>query len=314
VTILDHGELRVVEHDDPRPGTGQILVRVCSAGLNGADQLQRRGRYPAPPGAPPDIPGLEFAGEVVETGADARRFAVGDRVMGIVAGGGQAELVVTHERLAMPVPNGMDCDAAGGFAEVFVTAHDALFAQADLRPGERVLITGAAGGVGTAAIQLATAAGARPVASVRRAPLHDAVSALGATEVVTPDQVPDLAPVDVILELVGAPSLTVALQRLAPGGRVAVIGVGAGVRAEIDLLALMRVRGRLHGSTLRARPLEDKALATRRVEREVLPALAAGRLHVPVDRTFALDEAEAAYDRFAAGGKLGKIVLATGAA
>src|SRR3954466_9045670 len=165
-TIRD-GEVRTEEHPDPEPGSGEILVRVRAAGLNGADMLQRRGRYPAPPGAPQDIPGLELAGEVAATGPGATRFAEGDRVMAVVAGGGQAELAVVHERAAMPVPDALDWPAAGGFPEGFTTAHDAIFTQAGLPPGERLLVHGAAGGVGTAAIQLGRTAGARVTATVR---------------------------------------------------------------------------------------------------------------------------------------------------
>src|SRR5688500_11469395 len=220
-TIRD-GEVLVAEHPDPEPGAGELLVRVRAAGLNGADILQRAGAYPAPPGAPADIPGLELAGEVVARGPGAERFADGDRVMAIVAGGGQAELAVVHERVAMPVPGGLDWPQAGGVAEVFTTAHDALFTNAGLSPGERVLVHGGAGGVGTAAIQLARAAGARVTATVRRPELREAVNELGA-EAVDPEQFADRGPFDVILELVGAPNLAGNLQALATGGRIWVI-------------------------------------------------------------------------------------------
>jgi putative PIG3 family NAD(P)H quinone oxidoreductase len=309
VTIQEGGGLTVAEHPDPEPGAGEILVRVRAAGLNGADLQQRAGRYPAPPGWPQDIPGLEFAGEVAATGPGATRFTTGDRVMGIVGGGGQAELVVTHERAVMPVPDALSWEQAGGFPEVFLTAHDAIVTQAGLRPGERLLVNGAAGGVGTAAVQLARIVGAAPIASVRHPELHDGVRALGAAHVVVPDDVADLGPFHVVLELVGAPNLRTDLSGLATGGRIVVIGVGAGAKTEINLLALMGSRGRILGSTLRARPLEEKALVTRRVEHEVLPLVDDGRVVVPIDATFPLAQAVAAYDHFAAGGKLGKIVL-----
>src|ERR687892_1003674 len=167
VTVSD-GELRVEERPDPSPGKGEVLVRVRAAGINGADMLQRKGAYPAPPGSPPDIPGLELAGEVAALGPGAQRFAEGDRVMAIVGGGGQAELAVVHERAVMPVPEGLDWPQAGGVPEVFATAHDAIFSQAGLRPGERLLVHGAAGGVGTAAVQLGRVCGARVTATVRR--------------------------------------------------------------------------------------------------------------------------------------------------
>jgi NADPH:quinone reductase len=310
VTISDQ-EIAIEQHPDPVPGVGEVLVRVRAAGLNGADMMQRRGLYPAPPGSPQDIPGLELAGEVVGLGAHdpgAARFEIGDRVMAIVGGGGQAELIVVHERQLMPVPAALDWPAAGGLPEVFVTAHDALFTQAELRPGERLLVHGGAGGVGTAAIQLARATGATAVATVRREELRAQVTALGA-EAIAPEGFAEHGPFDVILELVGAPNLGENMNALATGGRLCVIGVSAGVKGELNLLALMGKRARIHGSTLRARPLEEKALAARALEREVLPLFAAGALRVPIAETFPLEDAAAAYERFAAGGTLGKVVL-----
>jgi NADPH2:quinone reductase len=306
-TIRD-GSVVVGEHPDPEPARGEILVRVHAAGLNGADMLQRKGAYPAPPGAPQDIPGLELAGEVVARGSDAERFSQGDRVMAVVGGGGQAELAVVHERAAMPVPDALEWPAAGGFPEVFTTAHDAIFTQAELQAGERLLVHGAAGGVGTAAVQIARAAGARVTATVRNPELRAEVEKLGATAI-DPEGFEERGPFDVVLELVGGPNMAGNLKALATGGRIAVIGVGAGPKAELNLVALMGKRGRIHGSTLRARPLEQKADAARRVERNVLPLIESGAVHVPIAETFPLDSVEDAYDRFAAGGKLGKIVL-----
>jgi NADPH:quinone reductase len=301
--------LVVEQRPDPEPARGELLVRVKAAGLNGADMLQLRGGYPAPPGSPPDIPGLELAGEVVEAGPDAERFAVGDRVMAVVGGGGHAELAVVHERAAMPVPDALDWPEAGGLPEVFTTAHDAIFSQAGLRPGEHLLVHGAAGGVGTAAVQLGRAAGARVTATVRREELRPQVERLGA-HAIAPDGFAEQGPYDVVLELVGASNLADNLKSLATGGRISVIGIGGtGPVGEINLLAVMGKRARIHGSTLRARPLEEKAIAMRLVEKEVLPLFEGGELTVPVAETFPLDEVEAAYERFQAGGKLGKIVL-----
>ena len=305
---IREGQVLVAEHPDPAPGAGEILVRVRAAGLNGADILQRAGRYPAPPGAPQDIPGLELAGEVVARGPGAGRFSEGARVMAIVAGGGQAEPAVLHERAAMPVPDSLGWAEAGGAAEVFATAYDALFEQAGLRPGERLLVHGGAGGVGTAAIQLAAAAGARVTATVRTEELRPEVERLGA-RALAPEGYEEHGPFDVVLELVGAPNLAGSLAALEIGGRIAVIGVSAGAKAELNLLALMGKRARIHGSTLRARPLEEKAALMRRVERHVLPLLEAGQVRVPVSGTFPLERAPEAYERFAAGGKLGKIVM-----
>jgi NADPH2:quinone reductase len=308
VTIRE-GEVVIEEHPDPVPGRGEVLVRIHAAGLNGADIMQRRGFYPAPAGSPPDIPGLELAGEVAALGEGAERFEIGDRAMAIVGGGGQAELATVHERQLMGVPGGLDWPAAGGLPEVFTTAHDALFTQAGLRPGEHLLVHGGAGGVGTAAIQLARAAGARVTATVRREELRGQVRELGA-DAVDPEGFAEHGPFDVILELVGAPNIPGDLGALATDGRIAVIGVSAGAKAEVNLLALMGKRARIHGSTLRARPLEEKALTARRMEREVLPLIEAGSVRVLVAETFPLEAAAAAYERFEAGGKLGKIVLA----
>ena len=306
-TIRDQ-EIVIEEHPDPVPGAGEILVAVKAAGLNGGDMMQRRGLYPAPPGSPQDIPGMEFAGEVVALGPDTSRFAAGQRVMGIVGGGAQAELVKIHERVAMPVPEGVGWADAGGLPEVFTTAHDAVFVQAGLRPGERLLVHGGAGGVGTAAIQLARATGASVTATVRNEDLREQVAALGALAVPCED-FEQRGPFDVILELVGAPNMAPNMQALATSGRIAVIGVSAGAKSELNLLALMGKRARIHGSTLRARPLEEKALTARTIEREVLPLFERGALKVPVADEFPLEEAAAAYERFASGGKLGKVVL-----
>ena len=306
---LKEGGISVQEHPDPVPGAGEVLVRVRAAGLNGADMMQRRGLYPAPPGSPEDIPGLELAGEVAALGPGATRFSEGDRVMAIVGGGGQAELAVVHERVLMPVPEGLDWPSAGGLPEVFTTAHDALFSQAGLKSGERLLIHGAAGGVGTAAVQLGWSVGAGVTATVRNESLRTGVQLLGAQQVIAPEEFVEGGPYDVILELVGAPNLGDNLSALATGGRIVVIGVGGGAKAELNLLALMGKRGTIKASTLRARPLEEKAATARAVERHVLPLFDDGTLSVPIAQTFPIDDVEAAYDRFAAGGKLGKVVL-----
>jgi NADPH:quinone reductase-like Zn-dependent oxidoreductase len=216
----------------------------------------------------------------------------------------------------MPVPTGLEWTEAGGFPEVFTTAHDALFTQCGLAMGEHLLVHGAAGGVGTAAVQLGATAGARVTATVRNPDLRGEVMQLGGTrgpvEAVDPEEFEDRGPFDVVLELVGTGNLAGNLRSLAIGGRISMIGVGgSGGRAEIDLGVLMQKRGRIHGSTLRARPLEQKADTARRIEHHVLPGLAAGELRVPIAAAFHLEEAPAAYERFAAGAKLGKVVLET---
>jgi NADPH:quinone reductase len=308
VTIVEGG-LEWRERPDPEPGPSDLLVRVRAAGVCRGDLMQRDGLYPPPAGtAPPEIPGLDMAGEVVAAGPACRRFAAGDRVMAVVAGAGQAELVAVPEQVAMPVPDGVSWEQAGGFPENYTTAHDALFTQCELAMGERLCVHGAAGGVGTAAVELAVAAGCQVVGTVRNEALRPGVAALGATAV-APDETAEHGPYDVVLELVGASNMPANLKALATGGRISIIGVGAGAKAEFSLMALMMARGRIHGSTLRARPIEEKALAARRVERHVLPLLASGAVTVPLAATFPLASAAAAYERFAAGGKLGKIVL-----
>ena len=308
VTIVG-GALAWHEQPDPEPGTGELLVAVRAAGVCRGDLMQRDGLYPPPPGTtPPDRPGLELAGEVVATGPGVRRFGPGDRVMAVVTGAGQSELAVVPEIVAVPVPEGVSWEQAGGFPENYTTAHDALFSQCGLGMGERVCVHGAAGGVGTAAVELAVAAGASVVATVRNEASRAGVAALGAMAV-APEGFGEHGPFDVVLELVGGPNMSADLDALAIGGRIAVIGVGGGLSADVSLLTLMHKRGRIHGSTLRARPPEEKALAARRVERHVLPLLARGVLTVPIAATFPMAEAAAAYEHFAAGGKLGKIVL-----
>jgi NADPH:quinone reductase len=310
VTIVE-GSLEWLDHPDPEPGAGEVLVKVAAAGINAADLLQRKGLYPPPAGSPEDIPGMEFAGEVVGLGPGATRFTVGDRVMSLTGGGAQAEMAVVPESVAMPVPEGIPWDQAGGFPEAFCTAHDALFTQAHLGAAERLLVSGAAGGVGTAAVQLGHAFGAHVVASVRSPARHPEVLGLGADEVIEPDAAPDHGPYDVSLELVGAPGVAATLPALAIDGRIVVIGVGAGATVELNLLALMGRRGTIRASMLRARTTEEKAAVARAVVDEVVPLLAMGNIGVPVAEQVPMARASEAYERFAAGGKFGKLVLVT---
>jgi NADPH:quinone reductase-like Zn-dependent oxidoreductase len=307
--VIKDGGITVQERPDPQPGAHEVLVKVHAAGLNNADILQRAGHYPPPAGVPADMPGMEFAGEVIGNGPGAERFPIGERVMGLIGGAGQAELVTVHERMLMPIPGKLDWPEAGGVPEAFTTAHDALFTQCQLLAGERLLVHGAAGGVGVAAVQLGRAAGARVSATVRHAKHRDAVGQLGAT-VLSPDYFGDEGPYDVVLELIGATNMVNNLRALHTGGRISVIGTGTGATVnEFPLGLLMARRGRIHGSTLRGRSLEEKALAARAVERSVLPLFSNGALGVLLYKAFPLAAASEAYDRFAAGGKLGKIVL-----
>ena len=289
--VIVDGRLEIQERPDPVPGEGEVLVHVRAAGINGADLMQRRGGYPAPAGVPPDIPGLECAGETED----------GRRVMALLGGGGHAELVAVPREHTLPVPDGLDWPPAGGFMEVFATAHDALFTQAQLMPDERLLVNGAAGGVGVAAVQLGSELGADVTGTARH---HlDEIVELGAVDV-EPSGV-----YDVILELVGGDLIASDVERLAHLGRLSIIGTSAGSRVEVDFGRLLRARGRIHGSHLRHRSREEKAEVIRRLGEDVLPLLAEGRVVVPVHKTFPLDRAEEAYNAFAAGGKLGKIVL-----
>jgi NADPH:quinone reductase-like Zn-dependent oxidoreductase len=288
--VIAEGALHTEERPDPVPGEGELLIRVHGAGVNGADLSQRAGRYPPPPGAPVDIPGLECAGETED----------GERVMALLPGGGQAELVAVHASHTLPVPEHVAWPEAGGFVEVYATAHDALFTQAELKPGERLLVNGAAGGVGVAAVQLGVALGAQVTGTTRHH--HDELRELGAET--NPSGL-----YDVILELVGGDNLATNLELLAPLGRIAVIGMGAGSVATLNFGPLMGKRGRIHGSMLRFRTHDEKADVIRRLRDDVLPLLADGRIRVPVEETFPLDQAQDAYERFAAGGKFGKIVI-----
>jgi NADPH:quinone reductase len=314
VTITEGSRLEFIEKPDPVPGDHDLLVAVAAAGLNSADLLQRMGFYPAPPGVPPDIPGMEFAGEVLSVGASVTRFKPGDRVMALVGGGAQAELALTNEATAIEIPEDMELEAAGGFMEAAVTAFDALFTQAGLGAGETLLVTGAAGGVGVAAVQLGHAAGAVVVASTRHSEFNGPLIELGAATAVLPGTSKEFGPFDVILELVGGEGVVDSVASLATGGRLVVIGVGAGARFELDMLALMGRRARIMGSTMRARPLAARALVISELERRVIPLVDAGRVVVPITEAFPMPAAERAYDRFAQGAKFGKVVLVAGGA
>ncbi len=272
------GVMRLDERPDPVPGDREVLVAVRFAALNTADLAQRAGNYPAPPGAPQDVPGLEVAGVVAAVGAAVRDFAEGDRVFGLVGGGGLADRVVAHAGLGL---------------------------------GDVLLVNGANGGVGSAAVQIGLAAGARVLASARSA--RDRVAELGA-EALPPDEAFEQARqtggADVILELVGAPNLPDDLGAVATRGRIVVVGTGAGADASVSLRALMGKRALILGTVLRARPLEQKALAVHEFAHEIVPHLASGKIRALVDRIFPAEDAVAAFDAMAARGKFGKILLA----
>jgi NADPH:quinone reductase-like Zn-dependent oxidoreductase len=303
----------VAQRAEPVPGRGDALIAVRAAGLNAADLQQARGDYPAPAGWPPDVPGLEIAGEVIAVGDDVREAAPGDRVMALIGGGGHAEQVIVPADLLMPVPAGLPWAEAGGFPEIFSTAWDALVTQARIRAADRVLITGAAGGVGTAMVQIALVSGAQVVASVRRPDLHERMRSLASTaatlETVTPDQEPEHGPFDIIVELVGGPDCLRRITSLRTGGRYVIVGVQSGKAALLPMFELMLSRATIIGTTIRGRTHAEKALLARAVRDSVVPLLERGRIRVPVDATYRLDEHAAAYQRLAGPGKFGKLVF-----
>ena len=306
VTFLGAGGPEVMsvgERPDPVPLPSEVLVRVTHAGLNPADLIQRAGNYPAPPGSPADIPGLEVAGTVIACGESVTTWRAGDRVFGLVGGGGLSDTVAVHERHVARIPDNLTDREAAAVPEAFITAHDAVFTRAGLAMGETLLVNGASGGVGTAAVQLGAATGARVLANSRSH--SDALVDLGAE----PCPLSEARGVDVVLELVGAANLPASLEALAVRGRIIVVGTGAGADAEISLRALMGRRASLMGTVLRARHMEEKAAAVQVFARSVVPQIASGRVRPVIDRVFPVAEAAAAFDHLAAPGKLGKVLL-----
>lgn len=306
VTFLGAGGPEVMsvgERPDPVPLPSEVLVRATHAGLNPADLIQRAGSYPAPPGSPADIPGLEVAGTVIACGDAVTTWRAGDRVFGLVGGGGLSDTVAVHERHVARIPDNLTDREAAAIPEAFITAHDAVFTRAGLTLGETLLVNGASGGVGTAAVQLGVAMGARVLANCRSH--SDALVDLGAE----PCPLSEARGVDVVLELVGAANLPASLEALAVRGRIIVVGTGAGADAELSLRTLMGRRASLMGTMLRARPMDEKAAAVQAFARSVVPQLASGRVRPVIDRVFPVAEAAAAFDHLAAPGKLGKVLL-----
>jgi len=300
----------VEERPHPEPGLEDVLVRVDYAGLNPADLAQRAGNYPAPPGSPPDVPGLEVAGTVESCGDRVSSWRPGDRVFGLVGGGGLADRVLVHERCIARVPDALGEQEAAAVPEAFITAHDAAFTRAGLRPGETLLVHGASGGVGSAAVQLGIAVGARVVATVRTPTVEEAVASLGADVLLEADFPGGMSvSPDVILELVGATHFPANLDVLARRGRIVVVSVAGGNEIQLPLGLLMQKRMTIAGTVLRARPLEEKATAVRAFEREVVPGLASGRLRPLVDSVYPAADVRAAFDRLEERGKVGKVLL-----
>ncbi|MBA2318953.1 MAG: NAD(P)H-quinone oxidoreductase [Euzebyales bacterium] len=309
--------LRVVERPDPEPGPGELRLRVAAAGVNRADILQRKGRYPPPPGAS-DVLGLEAAGTVDAIGAGVTGWAAGDRACAVLAGGGYAELVVVPAAVAMPWPGGIDAVGAGAVAEVFTTAHDNLFTRAGLRSGETLLVHGGSSGVGTAAIQLAVRAGVEVLVTASTADKLAACADLGAAvgiDYTTQDFVEAVRDhtaghgVDVVLDVVGGPYLDRNLRALAAEGRLVVIGLQGGAKAELDMGWLLTRRLKVMASTLRARSTDEKAQLARRMEAEVWPGFAEGALRPVIHATYPLADAADAHEVMESGTHIGKLVL-----
>ncbi|HLM75038.1 MAG TPA: NAD(P)H-quinone oxidoreductase [Polyangiaceae bacterium] len=310
----------LVAKDLPEPEIpfGHVRVRVAFAGVNRADLLQRAGFYPAPPGVPADIPGLEYAGTIDAVGPGSSRFTPGDRVFGLVAGGAYAEKLVVHEREVVQIPDALSDEEAAAIPEAFVTAYDALVTQGRLAPGERVLIHAAGSGVGTAAIQIAKSLGCFVAGTSRTSDKLERCKSLGLDAGIVPrgasfaadvKRVTGGAGVDVVLDLVGGAYVAEDLIAAAPRGRILVVGLTAGVMSELNLGVLLGKRVSITGTVLRARPLEEKIEAAKLLERHLVPWLAARALRPVIDRVFKLEEAAAAHAYVGGNESFGKVLL-----
>lgn len=309
------GVVTVQERPDPVAQGDEVVVAVRYAGLNQADVLQREGRYPPPLGAPESIPGLEVCGVVEHVGERVHTWVPGDRVYGLVAGGGLAQRVVVAASNLCRVPDGLDDRGAAAIPEAFITAHDALRSRADLAPGDLVAVSGASGGVGTAAVQIARAFGADVVGTSRTEAGRALVRSLGGVASAPADLAATIASafpgrgVDVVIELVGAHNLPADLRVLATLGRIVVVGSGAGARAELDLRHLQSKRASVIGTVLRPRSVAEKAAAIERCAHEVHPHLSSGAIQPVIDRVFDLHDVEAALDYMGTASKQGKVLL-----
>ncbi|MFT3928249.1 MAG: NAD(P)H-quinone oxidoreductase [Myxococcales bacterium] len=311
--VLSLGEIQVRD-----PGAQEVLVQIAASGLNRADALQRKGVYPAPAGTVPDVPGLEFSGKVAKIGADVRGFKLGDEVMGICAGGAMATHLVMHERELVRVPRGVSLVDAAAIPEVFMTAYDAMFLQAGLVMGERVLIHAVASGVGTAALQLALAVGALPIGTSRSQEKLERVKELGLEHGIVPNEqgfaeqlkgATQGALADVILDTVGAKYLAENVKAAANGGRIVTIGLLGGVKAELPLGLVVAKRVSLRGSVLRSRPLEEKAALAQAFARSVVPLFERGLLKPVIAEVMPMTEIREAHRRLEADEVIGKLVL-----
>lgn len=302
------------------PGPPELLVRVRASALNRADLLQIRGNYAPPPDVPADVPGLEYAGEVLAVGPRVRRFRPGDRVMGLVGGGAWAEQLTVHEREALPIPEGMDFTDAAALPEVYLTAFDALVLQGGLRTGETVLVHAIASGVGSAATLLCRAMGVRVIGTGRNATKLERAREWGVEQTVLVDGTPPRFAeavrqatggrgVDLALDLVGGDYVPETLEALAPQGRVMLVGLVAGSRTQVNLGILLMKRLRLTGTVLRSRPLEEKIALAQAAERHLLPLFRSGALKPVIDAVVPMKDIRDALTRMASNETVGKVVL-----
>jgi putative PIG3 family NAD(P)H quinone oxidoreductase len=319
VELTGPGGLRLLEVPSPNPGAAEVRIGVRATALNRADLLQTLGLYPAPPGVPADIPGLEYAGEVLEAGSRVTRWKVGDRVMGLVSGGAWAEELVAHEREVASAPRGSTWAQAAAIPEAFLTAWDALVVQAGVGLGSRVLIHAVASGVGTAAAQLCAALGARAVGTGRSPGKLARAADLGVLTVLVDRDRPAFAAAvreafggagaDVVLDLVGGAWLPESLEALGPGGTLMLVGLVAGATAEVPLRTLLSRRLTVVGTTMRARPLEEKIAAAGELERRLVPLFEAGILAPVVDEVLPMSELPEGLRRLERNDTFGKLVL-----
>lgn len=321
--IANFGGPEVLEIRDiarPQPGREELLVRVRASALNRADLLQRQGKYPAPPGYPVEIPGIELAGEIAEIGSAVRKWKPGKRVFGLLGGAAHAEYIVTHQDLVAEIPENLDWASAAAVPEAFITAHDALWIQAALRPGETVLINAVGSGVGLAAVQLVRAIQAVPYGTSRTAAKLDQAKAYGMQDgLVVRDNFDDLLAamdqltrgqgVNVMLDLVGGRYVKAGQKLLAVKGRIILVGTVAGGSYELDSRYVMSKRLQIRGTVLRARSLEEKIRATQAFAAEVVPLLARGALRPVIDSRFPLDAIADAHRRLESNETTGKVVI-----
>jgi putative PIG3 family NAD(P)H quinone oxidoreductase len=311
-------EIREVENP-AKPAGKEVLVRVKASALNRADLLQRKGFYPAPKGFPERIPGLEFAGEVAETGSEVTNFKIGDRVFGITAGGAQAELLLSDESLLTAIPENLSFTEAAAIPEAFITAMDAIFTNGNLKDDETLLIHAVGSGVGLAALQLAKARGIKVFGTSRTADKLEECKKFGLDEGILTAGEPSFAEiirgkndrngVDVILDLVGAKYFQENLESLNLKGRIILVGTTSGAKAELNFSLVMSKRLKIIGTVLRSRPTSEKAAATRRFAEEVVPLLAGGKLKPNIDKLFKLEEIREAHEYLESNASFGKVVL-----